>query len=92
MLCIVLWLVVSAMRPDAYATFLSCANRSVGYIILIGLSWAFFQHLVSGLRHFELDIGAGYELQTNKTWSLMIPALAIVITAAVWLLVFAGRI
>ncbi|MBP6031117.1 MAG: succinate dehydrogenase, cytochrome b556 subunit [Sphingobium sp.] len=92
MLGIVWWLVAAASGPDAYATFLSCATSPVGYIILIGLSWAFFQHLLSGLRHFVLDIGAGYELQTNKTWSLMIPALAIVITAAVWLLVFAGRI
>ena len=92
MLGIVWWLVAAASGPDAYATFLSCATSPVGYIILIGLSWAFFQHLLSGLHHIVLDIGAGYELQTNKTWSLMIPALAIVITAAVWLLVFAGRI
>ncbi len=89
---LVWWLVAAASGPEAYAQFLTCASSPIGYVVMIGLTWAFFQHLLSGLRHFVLDIGAGYELQTNRTWSLMIPALAIVITAAIWLLIFAGRI
>lgn len=91
-MALVWWLVAAASGPEAYATFLACASSPIGYVVMIGLTWAFFQHMLSGLRHFVLDMGAGYELQTNKTWSIMIPALAIVITAAIWLLVFAGRI
>lgn len=91
-MALVWWLVAAASGPEAYATFLTCASSPIGYVVMIGLTWAFFQHLLSGLRHFVLDMGAGYELQTNRTWSLMIPALAIIITAAIWLLVFAGRI
>lgn len=75
MMGVVWWLVAAASGPEAYATFLSVASSWFGYVIMIGLTWAFFQHLLSGLRHFVLDIGAGYELQTNRTWSLMIPAL-----------------
>ena len=56
-------------------------------IVLIGLTWAFFQHLLSGLRHFVLDIGAGYELDTNKTWSVAIPVLAVVLAAGFWALI-----
>lgn len=89
---VVWWLVAAASGPDAYATFLSFATSPVGYVVMIGLTWAFFQHLLSGLRHFVLDMGAGYELQTNKTWSVLLPLLAIVITASVWLLIFAGSI
>lgn len=91
-MALVWWLVAAASGPEAYATFLSCATSPVGYVVMIGLTWAFFQHLLSGLRHFVLDMGAGYELQTNRTWSLMVPALAIIITAAIWLLIFAGSI
>lgn len=91
-MALVWWLVAAASGPEAYATFLTCASSPIGTIVMIGLTWAFFQHLLSGLRHFVLDMGAGYELQTNRTWSLMIPAIAIIITAAIWLLVFAGRI
>ncbi|GAA4643610.1 succinate dehydrogenase, cytochrome b556 subunit [Pontixanthobacter gangjinensis] len=53
-------------------------------VVIIGLSWAFFTHLCSGLRHFVLDIGAGYELDTNKMWSIASPIIAILLTAAFW--------
>ena len=53
--------------------------------MLVGLSWAFFNHMRSGLRHFVLDIGAGYELDTNKSWSVRRRSLGgIVLTAAFW--------
>ncbi len=89
---VVWWLVAAASGPEAYATFMSVATSPIGYIVMIGLTWAFFQHMLSGLRHFVLDVGAGYELQTNRTWSVLLPLLAIVITAAVWLMIFAGSI
>lgn len=56
-------------------------------IVTIGLSWAFFTHLMSGLRHFVLDIGAGYELDTNKMWSILSPVIAIVLTVGFWALI-----
>ncbi len=56
-------------------------------IVTIGLSWAFFTHLMSGLRHFVLDIGAGYELDTNKMWSIASPIIAILLTLGFWALI-----
>lgn len=53
-------------------------------LVLIGLSWAFFTHMLSGLRHFVLDIGAGYELKTNRTWSMLSPLLAALLTLGFW--------
>ncbi len=88
---IVWWLVAAASGPDAYAQFQKCATSWIGYVFLIGITWAFFQHLFSGLRHFVLDIGAGYALQTNKSWALLIPALAIAVTAIIWIAIFAGK-
>ena len=57
--------------------------------MLIGLTWAFFQHLFSGLRQFVLDTGAGYELKTNKLWSTLVIVGALLATAATWLYIFA---
>jgi len=51
---------------------------------LIGLSWAFFNHLCSGIRHFVLDTGAGYELGANKTWSIVSMVGGVVLTVAFW--------
>lgn len=55
-------------------------------IVLIGISWSFFNHMTSGLRHFVLDLGAGYELDTNKRWSVASPIIGVVLTAAFWAL------
>jgi succinate dehydrogenase / fumarate reductase cytochrome b subunit len=58
-------------------------------LALIGVSWAFFNHMASGIRHFVLDIGAGYELNNNALWSVLSPIIAIVLTAAFWLALLA---
>jgi succinate dehydrogenase / fumarate reductase cytochrome b subunit len=88
---LVWWLVAAASGPEAYASFVGHATSWYGYVVLVGLSWAFFQHLFSGLRHLVMDIGAGYELKTNKSWSLLIPALAVLATAALWSMICWGK-
>lgn len=85
---LVWWLMAAAIGPEAYATFIACATSPFGYFVMIGITWAFFQHLFSGLRHFVLDMGAGYELNSNRNWSLAVPILAILATGFVWLYVF----
>ncbi|GAA4039476.1 succinate dehydrogenase, cytochrome b556 subunit [Parerythrobacter jejuensis] len=81
------WLGALASGPEAYETFSFLATTPLGYFVLIGLSWAFFTHMMSGLRHFVLDIGAGYELDTNRFWSIASPIIAILLTAGFWALI-----
>lgn len=80
------WLGALASGPAAYATFSWAATTPIGYFVLVGISWAFFSHMMSGLRHFVLDIGAGYELNINRTWSILAPILGVLLTAAFWAL------
>ncbi|MXP14309.1 succinate dehydrogenase, cytochrome b556 subunit [Altererythrobacter confluentis] len=84
---LVWWLGAIASGPDAYATFSDIMTSPLGYIVLVGLSWSFFSHMCSGLRHFVMDLGAGYELDTNRIWSIASPILGIVLTAGFWALV-----
>lgn len=81
---LVWWLGALAGGPEAYASFQAIMGSIPGMIVLVGLSWAFFTHMMSGLRHFVLDIGAGYELDTNRLWSIAAPVIAVVLTAAFW--------
>ncbi len=81
---LVWWLGALASGPEAYETFLWAAASPLGYVVLVGLSWAFFTHMMSGLRHFVLDVGAGYELDTNKFWSIASPIIAIALTVCLW--------
>ena len=81
------WLGAMAGGAESYDTFAEVMGSPVGMVVLVGLSWAFFTHMMSGLRHFVLDIGAGYELDTNKMWSIAAPIIAILLTAAFWAVV-----
>ena len=78
------WLGSLAAGPEAYADFQAVAGHPLGLIVLVGLSWAFFNHMASGIRHFVLDIGAGYELDTNKRGSIVSVALGIILAALFW--------
>lgn len=84
---LVWWLGALASGPEAYASFAGHANSWYGMIVLVGLSWAFFTHMMSGLRHFVLDIGAGYELDVNRMWSIAAPIIAILLTLGFWALI-----
>ena len=78
------WLGALVSGPEAYETFAGAATSPLGYIVLIGLSWAFFNHLASGIRHLVMDIGAGYEIDRNRMWSIASLTLGILLTAAFW--------
>ncbi|MEZ5682253.1 MAG: succinate dehydrogenase, cytochrome b556 subunit [Erythrobacter sp.] len=81
------WLGAMAGGAETYGTFQECMGSPLGMVVLVGLSWAFFSHMMTGLRHFVLDIGAGYELDTNKMWSILAPVIGILLTAAFWAVV-----
>ena len=40
--------------------------------------------MASGIRHFVLDIGAGFELSNNALWSVLTPVIGVALTAAFW--------
>jgi len=78
------WLAALAGGPVAYAKFAAVAGSIPGKLVLVGLSWAFFNHFCSGIRHFVLDMGAGFELERNQLWSILTPLIAILLTIAFW--------
>lgn len=84
------WLMALAGNEAGYETFSFVANHWVGQIFLVGLTWAFWQHLFSGLRHLVLDIGAGYELNTNKFWAIMTIVASLVMTIVTYGLLKGG--
>src|SRR5690606_30493691 len=84
------WLGALAAGPEAYETFAWFATTPIGYVVLVGISWAFFNHLSSGIRHFVLDIGAGYEVDANNRWSVVTTVSGFVLTAAFWAAIVLG--
>ena len=78
------WLLALSGGAASYATFTQAAGHWAGKVVLIGLTWAFFQHLLSGIRHLVMDTGQGFELKANKTSALLTIVGSIVLTALLW--------
>ena len=78
------WLLSLADGSDAYGDFSAIAGTWVGLVVLIGLTWAFFQHLLSGIRHLIMDTGENFELRGNKASAIATFVGALLLTAALW--------
>jgi succinate dehydrogenase / fumarate reductase, cytochrome b subunit len=85
------WLTAAATSEEYYDYFLGHATSWYGVVIAIGLTWALFQHTLSGIRHFVMDMGAGYELSTNKFWATVTVIGAGVLTGLLWLYILGVR-
>ena len=93
------WLAAAAAGAKSYATFYAWVADAqpgngaqhvaniVAALIGIGFTWAFFQHLATGVRHFVLDVGAGYELKVNRAGAWGTIAFSLIATAAFWVFV-----
>lgn len=78
------WLVALSEGPEAYSQFSKAVHNPIGLIVLVGLTWSFFQHLFSGIRHLVMDSGAGFELGINKTSANLTILASLVCTVALW--------
>ncbi len=82
---------IAVVWQQADATHLSVTNV-IGRIVLIGITWAVLQHSASGMRHLLLDTGAGFELRTNRFWSIIVAVVPALLTAMLWIAIFFGRL
>ena len=85
------WLAATAAGGEAYATFRDVfttdtgALNIIGWVVGVGLTLAFLEHMSTGVRHLVLDTGAGYELKRNKLGALACMVVAVVLTTLFWL-------
>ena len=84
------WLLAIAQGGEQFSAFSSFTGHWAGLVVLIGLSWAFFQHTLSGIRHLVMDTGHGFEIEGNKRGAVLTIILSLVLTAALWAY-FLGR-
>ena len=83
------WLFALSNGTDAYDHFEAALNYRFYQvplmpIVLIGLTWSFFKHLLSGIRHLVMVTGAAFELGVNKNFAILTIVGSAVLTAALW--------
>lgn len=84
------WLMTLADDSDAYGDFSAIAGTWVGLVVLIGLTWAFIQHTLSGIRHLVTDTGENFEVRSNKNSAILTVVASVLLTAALWLYILGG--
>ena len=61
----------------------------LGRLILFGLTFALFFHLVNGIRHLAWDAGWGFEMGTLKATGWLVVAAAVALTFIAWIAAYA---
>jgi succinate dehydrogenase / fumarate reductase, cytochrome b subunit len=100
MMTLIWWLSAISGGAESYALFqkytISAGADATGLQIAcnwffrltaFAVTYAFFQHFYSGLRHLVMDMGAGFELKTNRMWSQVVFVAAFLTTMAISLFV-----
>jgi succinate dehydrogenase / fumarate reductase cytochrome b subunit len=85
LIVLTIWLVALSTGAAAYEQITAVLQSTVGRLLLVGFSFAFFFHLCNGVRHLFWDVGKGFEMrQVNASaWSVILAT--IVLTLGLWL-------
>jgi succinate dehydrogenase / fumarate reductase cytochrome b subunit len=86
-LLLVFWLADMAVGPDAYAALMGALDSTIGRLLLIGWTWAFFYHLANGIRHLVWDAGYGFEKSQANASAWVVIVLSVLATAGFWVVV-----
>jgi succinate dehydrogenase / fumarate reductase, cytochrome b subunit len=85
------WLIAAASGPQAYAVFMHVATGWFGMLVGFGLTWVFFQHMCSGIRHLIMDTGQGYDLATSRTMATATLVASVFLTLMTWAFIIFGK-
>lgn len=86
-LLFVYWLVAAASGAEAYANAQAVFAHPLTRVLLVGFSFAFFYHLLNGVRHLVWDTGHGFEKAKARAsgWVAFLGAVAL--TVVFWVVI-----
>ena len=83
-LVLAVWLASAAAGAAEYGEFAVLMSTTIGQLLLIGWSFAFFYHLANGIRHLVWDTGRGFEKSQANSSAWIVLAAATVATILLW--------
>jgi succinate dehydrogenase / fumarate reductase cytochrome b subunit len=78
------WLLAAASGSQAYDTFRHIVGSPIGFIFMIGWSYALFYHACAGIRHLFLDAGKFYTIPEIYKSGYVLVTASVVATAVFW--------
>jgi succinate dehydrogenase / fumarate reductase cytochrome b subunit len=86
LLALAYWLVSLADAADSYAAAMRIFASPVGLAFLLGWTFAFWFHLLNGVRHLFWDAGRGFERTARHAsgWFAVLGAIALTLCVVGW--------
>ena len=81
---IVFWITTLSLGESFYEYYMVFIKSWVGYLILIGFTFALFYHFSNGIRHLFWDLGYGYELNIAFISGVIVLISAFILTSVIW--------
>lgn len=87
LLLFIYWLIALASGVDSYARALAVFAHPLMKLLLAGFSFAFFYHLMNGVRHLTWDTGHALERRSARLsgWAAFLAA--VTATVVFWIIV-----
>ncbi len=78
---LLLWMLdLSLISELSFEQLRGLASNVSVKILLLFLIWAFFHHLVAGIRYLLLDLHIGVDLKTSRTSAIAVYAISLPLT------------
>ena len=89
---ILAWWVSAAAGSEAYYDFVNGIVGSwFGQLVLFGFTWSLMFHMLGGIRHLIWDTGSYLEKHTATRLAVATLVGSVVLTLAIWVVVFVMR-
>jgi succinate dehydrogenase / fumarate reductase cytochrome b subunit len=86
LLYLVCWLTAAASGLEAFDKLQSFNGSTIGKLLLLGWTVAFFYHLLNGIRHLAWDAGWGFELPAAYKTGYAVLIGTALLTIAAWVI------
>ena len=84
-LLVAAWLVAAAAGPDYFAWASWFFESWLGWLALLGYTWALMHHMLGGIRHLIWDTGAMFDKQSATMLAYATLAGSITLTVLIWI-------
>jgi succinate dehydrogenase / fumarate reductase cytochrome b subunit len=85
------WLISVATDARAYEMANGVLSSIFGQLVLFGFTWALFQHMLGGVRHFLWDAGKGMDHPQREYLAQANLIGGIVLAVIVWIIAYTIR-
>ena len=74
------WLQQSLTSEEVFSTLKATFRNGFVKLVIIGLLWGYFHHLLAGIRHLLLDLDIGTELAGARMSSALVIGVSVALT------------